>query len=83
MIEEYFKNKKIIPYSEFAPYNKIGDRRFWDNIKGGEFYTPASVVKTIVAILKPFKNCRVYDPCCGSGGMFVQSAKFGAIPHFV
>ena len=44
--------------------------------KGGEFYTPSSVVKTLVEILKPFKNCRVYDPCCGSGGMFVQSAKF-------
>lgn len=44
--------------------------------KGGEFYTPASIVKTIVAILKPFENCRVYDPCCGSGGMFVQSVKF-------
>lgn len=43
---------------------------------GGEFYTPSSVVKTLVAILKPFDNCRVYDPCCGSGGMFVQSAKF-------
>ncbi len=43
---------------------------------GGEFYTPASVVKTLVAILKPFDNCRVYDPACGSGGMFVQSAKF-------
>lgn len=43
---------------------------------GGEFYTPASVVKTLVSILKPFSNCRVYDPCCGSGGMFVQSAKF-------
>lgn len=43
---------------------------------GGEYYTPASIVKTIVAILKPFKNCRVYDPACGSGGMFVQSAKF-------
>ena len=39
-------------------------------------YTPSSIVKTIVAILKPFSNCRVYDPCCGSGGMFVQSAKF-------
>lgn len=48
----------------------------YEGIKGGEFYTPASVVKTIVAILKPFDNCRVYDPCCGSGGMFVQSAKF-------
>lgn len=43
---------------------------------GGEFYTPASVVKTLVSILKPYSNCRVYDPCCGSGGMFVQSAKF-------
>ena len=43
---------------------------------GGEFYTPSSVVKTLVEILKPFDNCRVYDPACGSGGMFVQSAKF-------
>ena len=44
--------------------------------KGGEYYTPSSIVKTLVSILKPFSNCRVYDPCCGSGGMFVQSAKF-------
>ena len=43
--------------------------------KGGEFFTPACVVRTLVEILKPF-NGRVYDPCCGSGGMFVQSAKF-------
>ena len=48
----------------------------YEGVKGGEFYTPSSIVKTIVAILKPFSNCRVYDPCCGSGGMFVQSAKF-------
>jgi len=41
----------------------------------GEFYTPACVVKTLVEVLKPY-NGRVYDPCCGSGGMFVQSAKF-------
>ena len=47
----------------------------YEGVKGGEFYTPASIVKTIVAVLKPF-NGRVYDPCCGSGGMFVQSAKF-------
>ena len=47
-----------------------------EGVKGGEFYTPASVVKTIVAVLRPFQNCRIYDPCCGSGGMFVQSAKF-------
>lgn len=43
--------------------------------KGGEFFTPACVVKTLVEFLKPFKG-RVYDPACGSGGMFVQSAKF-------
>ena len=48
----------------------------YEGVKGGEFYTPSSIVKTIVEILKPFNNCRVYDPCCGSGGMFVQSAKF-------
>lgn len=41
----------------------------------GEFYTPACIVKTIVNILSPYKG-RVYDPCCGSGGMFVQSARF-------
>ena len=43
---------------------------------GGEFYTPSCIVRTLVEVLKPFDNCRVYDPCCGSGGMFVQSAKF-------
>lgn len=48
----------------------------YEGVKGGEFYTPASIVKTIVSVLKPFSNCRVYDPCCGSGGMFVQSEKF-------
>ena len=48
----------------------------YEGVKGGEFYTPSSIVKTIVATLKPFDNCRVYDPCCGSGGMFVQSIKF-------
>lgn len=48
----------------------------YEGKNGGEFYTPSSIVKTIVEILKPFENCRVYDPCCGSGGMFVQSVKF-------
>ena len=43
--------------------------------KGGQFYTPAHVVKTLVAVLAPHKG-RIYDPCCGSGGMFVQSEKF-------
>ncbi len=43
--------------------------------RGGQFYTPASIVKTLVAVLAPHKG-KVYDPCCGSGGMFVQSEKF-------
>ena len=43
--------------------------------KGGQFYTPAYVVRLLVEMLAPYKG-RVYDPCCGSGGMFVQSAKF-------
>ncbi|MBW4421081.1 MAG: N-6 DNA methylase [Myxacorys californica WJT36-NPBG1] len=42
---------------------------------GGEFYTPQSVVKLLVAMIEPYKG-RIYDPCCGSGGMFVQSEKF-------
>ncbi|MFH1561784.1 MAG: class I SAM-dependent DNA methyltransferase [Patescibacteria group bacterium] len=42
---------------------------------GGEFYTPASIVKLLVKMIEPYKG-RVYDPCCGSGGMFVQSEKF-------
>ena len=43
--------------------------------RGGEFYTPSSVVRVLVEMLEPYKG-RVYDPCCGSGGMFVQSEKF-------
>ena len=43
--------------------------------RGGEFYTPRSVVRVLVEMLEPYKG-RVYDPCCGSGGMFVQSEKF-------
>ena len=43
--------------------------------KGGQFYTPRSVVQVLVEMLAPFKG-RIYDPCCGSGGMFVQSEKF-------
>ena len=42
---------------------------------GGEFYTPSSIVRLLVEMLEPYKG-RVYDPCCGSGGMFVQSLKF-------
>jgi type I restriction enzyme M protein len=43
--------------------------------RGGEFYTPATVVRLLVEVLEPYSG-RVYDPCCGSGGMFVQAEKF-------
>ncbi|MDY7091554.1 MAG: class I SAM-dependent DNA methyltransferase [Acidobacteriota bacterium] len=43
--------------------------------RGGQFYTPSHVVRVLVEMLAPYKG-RVYDPCCGSGGMFVQSEKF-------
>jgi type I restriction enzyme M protein len=42
---------------------------------GGQFYTPSCVVRCLVEMLEPYKG-RIYDPCCGSGGMFVQSEKF-------
>ena len=43
--------------------------------KGGQFYTPRSIVKILVEMIEPYSG-RIYDPCCGSGGMFVQSEKF-------
>lgn len=43
--------------------------------KGGQFYTPKSIVQLMVEMIEPYKG-RVYDPCCGSGGMFVMSEKF-------
>lgn len=44
--------------------------------KGGEFFTPPCIVKILVEVIQPYKGKRIYDPCCGSGGMFVQSKKF-------
>ncbi|MCK5057314.1 MAG: SAM-dependent DNA methyltransferase [Candidatus Aminicenantes bacterium] len=53
----------------------LGQFALAEGRKGGQFYTPESIVKLLVEILQPF-NGRVFDPCCGSGGMFVQSEKF-------
>ncbi|MBL0481356.1 SAM-dependent DNA methyltransferase [Aeromonas veronii] len=53
----------------------LGEFASAEGKKGGQFYTPASIVKTLVAVLAPHHG-QVYDPCCGSGGMFVQSEKF-------
>ena len=44
--------------------------------RGGEFYTPRSIVRLLVEILSPYENARIFDPACGSGGMFVQSSEF-------
>lgn len=53
----------------------LGEFALAEGKKGGQFYTPECVVKLLVEILQPYKG-RVFDPCCGSGGMFVQSEKF-------
>ena len=53
----------------------LGQFALAEGKKGGQFYTPESVVRVLVEMLEPY-NGRVFDPCCGSGGMFVQSEKF-------
>ena len=53
----------------------LGEFALAEGKKGGQFYTPACVVKLLVEMLEPYEG-RVFDPCCGSGGMFVQSEKF-------
>lgn len=53
----------------------LGEFALAEGKKGGQFYTPGSVVKLLVEMLEPYEG-RVFDPCCGSGGMFVQSEKF-------
>ncbi len=53
----------------------LGEFASAEGKKGGQFYTPASIVKTLVEVLAPHHG-QVYDPCCGSGGMFVQSERF-------
>lgn len=53
----------------------LGEFALSEGKKGGQFYTPKSVVELLVACLEPYKG-RVFDPCCGSGGMFVQSEAF-------
>lgn len=53
----------------------LGEFALAEGKKGGQFYTPRCVVELLVEMLEPYKG-RVFDPCCGSGGMFVQSEKF-------
>lgn len=53
----------------------LGQFALAEGKKGGQFYTPSCVVRLLVEMLEPYEG-RVFDPCCGSGGMFVQSEKF-------
>ncbi len=53
----------------------LGEFAMTEGQKGGEFFTPTSIVKLIVEVIEPYHG-RIYDPACGSGGMFVQSARF-------
>lgn len=53
----------------------LGEFALAEGKQGGQFYTPRSIVELLVEMLEPYKG-RVFDPCCGSGGMFVQSEKF-------
>ncbi|MFA3398859.1 type I restriction-modification system subunit M [Acinetobacter baumannii] len=53
----------------------LGEFALAEGKQGGQFYTPKSIVSLLVNMLEPYKG-RVFDPCCGSGGMFVQSEKF-------
>jgi len=72
MNEESDKSKDILGrvYEYF-----LGGFAGAEGKRGGEFYTPRSIVRVLTEMLEPYKG-RVYDPCCGSGGMFVQSEKF-------
>ncbi len=54
----------------------IGSFASSEGKRGGEFFTPRSLVKLLVEVLEPFENSRVLDPCAGSGGMFIQSENF-------
>lgn len=51
----------------------------YEGKRGGEYYTPESIVRILVEVLRPEEGMRIYDPCCGSGGMFAQSMKFIAL----
>jgi len=55
----------------------LGEFARTEGQKGGEFYTPSSIVRLLVEVLEPYHG-RILDPACGSGGMFVQSARFVA-----
>ncbi|MFX0015004.1 MAG: N-6 DNA methylase [Promethearchaeota archaeon] len=72
LVEEEVKNVDILGrvFEYFLGQFALSEGR-----KGGQFYTPPSIVRLLVEMIKPYKG-KVFDPCCGSGGMFIQSEKF-------
>lgn len=83
LLKELLKKVSEIPATvDFDAFGRIyeyflGEFARTEGQKGGEFYTPASIVKLLTEIIEPFHG-RILDPACGSGGMFVQSARFVA-----
>jgi type I restriction enzyme M protein len=83
LLKDLLKKVSEIPASvDFDAFGRIyeyflGEFARTEGQKGGEFYTPSSIVKLLTEILEPFHG-RILDPACGSGGMFVQSARFVA-----
>jgi len=83
LLKELLKKVSEIPVSlDYDAFGRIyeyflGEFARTEGQKGGEFYTPAPIVRLMVEILEPFHG-RILDPACGSGGMFVQSARFVA-----
>jgi len=83
LLKELLKKVSVIPVSlDYDAFGRIyeyflGQFARTEGQKGGEFYTPAPIVRLMVEILEPFHG-RILDPACGSGGMFVQSARFVA-----
>ena len=81
LLKELLKKVSEIPASvDFDAFGRIyeyflGEFARTEGQKGGEFYTPASIVKLLAEIIEPFHG-HILDPACGSGGMFVQSARF-------
>src|SRR3989338_3514731 len=81
LLKELLKKVSEIPASlDYDAFGRIyeyflGEFAREEGSKGGEFYTPSSIVRLLVEVIEPYHGC-ILDPACGSGGMFVQSARF-------
>ncbi len=86
LLKELLKKISEIPATlDFDAFGRIyeyflGEFAMSEGQGGGEFYTPASIVQLLAQVIEPFHG-RIFDPACGSGGMFVQSARFVAEHH--